>query len=1021
MLYVVVTLAPKPTFRSRWFTSPPAFLPALRQPSSRIFSSILRATKANSGRLPFNLLRALFGPHAGRRVHLRLWAFRHETLPALRHRVQARLYRAIVNQQARAAVRRQLGSGFTTFFFGGRRRSKGIKILGKVTTTSNDAGRRRKLPAGRGKSLECVSKDAGYYLREQSMLSPSMSWNIGDGVRRKKVYEYLRTANELRQTYTAQWAAQRNSQRDYDGDYYHNSSRSFPDVEIARSGAEEMVLFPTYARRLSKERNTGNRACHFSAQFEQHVPASDTTGGGVRYTRAEHDSADYENNIVEVDVRGWIYSPHHGQMTRKHRLMIALARKLSGVPAPSNVSPEESSDDGQSLEVTTSQENNDENLVDEEARRIMRRAETPTGPAWKAAAARLEDTSDRSSGGRLARWMTTQPTNMTKDEISVANAHLMERLHPFLTNPIPAMTVTVFYFDNEQSASRSVLTDESGHFSLRAALPFVPTHIRVLASDELSASREVQLIEPVGVSLISDIDDTVKHSAIASGAKEIFRNTFVRELSELTVDGVTDWYQTLANMGVKIHYVSNSPWQLYPLLERFFKLVGLPPGSFHLKQYSGMLQGIFEPTTERKKASLERILRDFPERKFILVGDSGEADLEVYTDVVLVNPGRILGVFIRDVTTSEQRKFFETSSAPLSAVSSRNHSTGQLSETIDPAESRPALPPRRPEILRSNVTTDITESVDLIDLADDDEGSIAVPQDNVSSGRSRQVPMKPSKPPALRTMPIDNKAGPGGTSNGSTPPMQAAIQRKPAPPLPPPRGSTLSSGRTPKDIDSQIAKGTNSSQKAAGKTFFSVPSTTGPQLAIGTRTAPAADVEPLSTPSSAQIPRHSKTAPPRPPPTRRSNTAISTASPSSTRKPLYATERERINRSPSSPAASVRSSPWPNKTISIGVSRTNTMSSTQSDWLSSATSTATAAAGTYSTGPISAPPSPLPNKREELWRRRWERAQEILDREGVVLGSWRVGGDVQDVCVWLVQQATTSMTGAPEEGKRETG
>jgi phosphatidate phosphatase APP1 len=97
------------------------------------------------------------------------------------------------------------------------------------------------------------------------------------------------------------------------------------------------------------------------------------------------------------------------------------------------------------------------------------------------------------------------------------------------------------------------------------------------------------------------------------------------------------------DMGVGIHYVSNSPWQLFPVLATFFQTAGLPPGSYHLKQYSGMLQGIFEPVAERKKGTLERILRDFPERKFLLVGDSGEADLEVYTDVVLANPGRIIG------------------------------------------------------------------------------------------------------------------------------------------------------------------------------------------------------------------------------------------------------------------------------------------------------------------------------------------------------------------------------------------
>ncbi|KAI9046235.1 actin patch protein 1 [Aspergillus affinis] len=48
---------------------------------------------------------------------------------------------------------------------------------------------------------------------------------------------------------------------------------------------------------------------------------------------------------------------------------------------------------------------------------------------------------------------------------------------------------------------------------------------------------------------------------------------------------------------------------------------------------------------------------------------------------------------------------------------------------------------------------------------------------------------------------------------------------------------------------------------------------------------------------------------------------------------------------------------------------------------------------------------PLPNRREEMWRRRWERAHDILADHGVVLGSWRGGNDVQDVCTWLVEEA----------------
>ena len=55
-------------------------------------------------------------------------------------------------------------------------------------------------------------------------------------------------------------------------------------------------------------------------------------------------------------------------------------------------------------------------------------------------------------------------------------------------------------------------------------------------------------------------------------------------------------------------------------------------------------------------------MADFPERRFVLVGGSGEADLEVYTDIVMANPGRVLAVYIRDVTTPDKKFFYQAMS-----------------------------------------------------------------------------------------------------------------------------------------------------------------------------------------------------------------------------------------------------------------------------------------------------------------------------------------------------------------------
>jgi phosphatidate phosphatase APP1 len=798
----------------------------------------------------------------------------------------------------------------------------------------------------------------------------------GPGSRRKKVYEYFKAANELRQAYTSQWSGQRN---DHDEDYY-NTPGAFPDVEIARSGDEEMVLFPSYARKLTEKKKTDASTRPRRDSWSETIDEYRGEPQDGEKSVPGWDDIETENAVVAVDVRGWIYAPGRGPMSRKHRLMIALARKLSGIPAPTGTTNDESDD-------KISGKGDDE-YVDKQMQNLVDTAEKEADPAWKSSHANNK---------------LQQPIQLSKDELSMANAHLMERLRPFLTNPVGNMPVTVFFFDDNESKSRNITTDESGHFTLRAALPFVPTHIRVLASEDLSAARPIEIIDPVGISLISDIDDTVKHSAIAGGAKEMFRNTFVRELDELTVEGVSDWYGKLAKQGVQIHYVSNAPWQLYPLLERYFKMVGLPPGSFHLKQYSGMLQGIFEPTAERKRGALEQILRDFPERKFILVGDSGEADLEVYTEIVLANPGRILGIFIRDVTTSEPQQFFEKSSSHLDP-SKRSRSSSDVRDQSDAITNRPALPPRASPSLpgvhipgpdAAPPDVDIEDLIDLTDLIIDQKPP---PAGLTHPDQPRPPPIKPVKPSALRMVstPADllkarparpsalrQSTTPGDITRESSPKpspaRQEVPQRKPAPPVPPKRGSAQRNESLLEEEPSSISRST----------------TTGPS----TNETSSSLLGSLNDGSSSRSssPPGSKQQPPLPPP-RRANTASPT------------THSDSSGSSIPRPAASVVQS-YP--AAAAQAAYQGFQYATERLNLSQSASNGSRQAPNGPNNESGMPPVPLPNKREELWRRRWERASEVLEDHGVVLGSWRVGTDAQPVCTWLVEEAIKDMKAGP--------
>ena len=75
-----------------------------------------------------------------------------------------------------------------------------------------------------------------------------------------------------------------------------------------------------------------------------------------------------------------------------------------------------------------------------------------------------------------------------------------------------------------------------------------------------------QIISKTGYSVISDIDDTIKDSNVLN-KEELIQNTFFRKFK--AVRGMPQLYKKLENKGVAFHYVSGSPWQLYPFIYNF--------------------------------------------------------------------------------------------------------------------------------------------------------------------------------------------------------------------------------------------------------------------------------------------------------------------------------------------------------------------------------------------------------------------------------------------------------------------
>ncbi|KAG5979336.1 hypothetical protein E4U55_005275 [Claviceps digitariae] len=795
---------------------------------------------------------------------------------------------------------------------------------------------------------------------------------------------------------------------------------AFPDVAIVSEGNEQMVLFPSYAKKHTKRewtRSAGN----------QYVP-DQTEQRDEDWWRQQWERHEDEKAVVDVDVRGWVYSPHVGPMTRRNRILIGLARQLSGISAPRTDPASGSNTSGESTprggacgggggggggiaaelrnQHQIHQAIHDQEKIVKKAAVIEKRGQEEKRVAYAGGySEQPRDSSSPVGGGGVVdaaamsrrhrrrgsctpdsapgspSLMARQPSGagageLTEAELAVANANLMARVAPFLTNPLVAMPITIFFYNESESQSKTVLTDDAGHFNVRAALHFIPTHVRVLANEKLSATQEVEITHPAGISLISDIDDTVKRSNISGGAREIFRNTFVRDLGDLCIDGVREWYTDMHEMGVSMHYCSNSPWQLYPVLATFFKIAGLPPGSLHLKQYSGMLQGIFEPVAERKKTTLNRLIKDFPRRKFLLVGDSGEADLEVYTELALANPGRVLAIFIRDVTTPEKSTGFfdpgfdfvqrKMSSMTLDdgRVSSDDllkKKPGTSRQNSAPARAAASIQEKKRSAAGPVMGTLIDFAEEPEEAALDEAAALAqikqqqrnplVPRTASSSSLSRSpaealgarkpAPPRPAKPAALRSTPANgNNVSAINSTNSDT---------HPPPPPPPPKP------RRPQGV---------------GPVHAGLPPTT--SRTSHDRAAPP-----------------SKRDPP-PPPLPRRRSGLKTLSP------------RLFGRSPSSSNADIDYEPLPASAApppSLGFSyhRSGTRSGTSTP--------------TPSGSPILGPQTGSVNKKLELWRRRLLRAQEQLQGQGVALYTWRTGHDVGPEAVRLVERAQEGMRG----------
>ncbi len=313
------------------------------------------------------------------------------------------------------------------------------------------------------------------------------------------------------------------------------------------------------------------------------------------------------------------------------------------------------------------------------------------------------------------RVLRQKPLSTPSDNDTFWN-NLSATYQRFNSDEVPGVTVQIDAFGSTQT----VVTDKEGYFELtlhctgelppgRAWFPIrylLPTVCQPDTSEPVSIDGQLMIAPPYSqFGVISDIDDTV----LVTGATSILqmaRLTFLgNAYTRLPFAGVAAFYRALQGGSVTtlfnpIYYVSSSPWNLYDLLVDFFRIQGIPKGPIMLRDISLNMAAIGSESHRKHKLGLIRtIMAVSPQLPFVLIGDSGQQDPEIYAQIVRENPGRIKAIYIRDVS---ENKRDESVQALIQATAADHVPMLLVPDTVAAAEHAAALglidPDALPEI-----------------------------------------------------------------------------------------------------------------------------------------------------------------------------------------------------------------------------------------------------------------------------------------------------------------------------------
>lgn len=204
----------------------------------------------------------------------------------------------------------------------------------------------------------------------------------------------------------------------------------------------------------------------------------------------------------------------------------------------------------------------------------------------------------------------------------------------------------------------TVVADRGGVLDAHvdASLPGGWHTIRLRAGDGDPVEEPVFVVsDGVRFGVVSDIDDTVMVTALPRPFLAAWNTFVLDEHARSPVPGMSVLYDRVlrAHPGAPVVYLSTGAWNTAPALSRFLERNFYPPGALLLTDWGPTPDRWFRNGPKHKRESLRRLVQEFPDVRWLLIGDDGQHDPTLYGELAAEHPDHVEAIAIRTLTPGE--------------------------------------------------------------------------------------------------------------------------------------------------------------------------------------------------------------------------------------------------------------------------------------------------------------------------------------------------------------------------------